>query len=132
MALFQRDLRLSVRVGGSALVGVLFFLAVVTVIPFGVGPDLNLLARIGPAILWIGALLAQWLLARWHDAQLRRLAALEGTEAAIGTASGMAAILMLCMGLLKAGDHVVGAFWLKQVLAFALADAPAREDDSRG
>ena len=58
MALFQRDLRLSVRVGGSALVGVLFFLAVVTVIPFGVGPDLNLLARIGPAIPWIGALLA--------------------------------------------------------------------------
>lgn len=58
IALFQRDLRLSVRIGGSALVGVLFFLAVVTVIPFGVGPDLNLLARIGPAILWIGALLA--------------------------------------------------------------------------
>ncbi|MEO1114153.1 MAG: heme exporter protein CcmB [Pseudomonadota bacterium] len=58
MALFKRDLRLSVRIGGSALVGVLFFLAVVTVIPFGVGPDLNLLARIGPAILWIGALLA--------------------------------------------------------------------------
>ncbi len=56
--LFHRDLRLSVRVGGSALVGVLFFLAVVTVIPFGIGPDLNLLARIGPAILWIGALLA--------------------------------------------------------------------------
>lgn len=58
LALFRRDLRLAVRVGGSALVGVLFFLAVVTVIPFGVGPDLNLLARIGPAILWIGALLA--------------------------------------------------------------------------
>ena len=32
--------------------GLRFFLAVVTVIPFGVGPDLNLLARIGPAILW--------------------------------------------------------------------------------
>ncbi len=58
MALFRRDLRLSVRIGGSAIVGVLFFLAVVTVFPFGVGPDLNLLARIGPAILWIGALLA--------------------------------------------------------------------------
>jgi len=57
-ALFQRELRLAVRVGGGALIGVLFFLAVVTVIPFGVGPDLNLLARIGPAILWIGALLA--------------------------------------------------------------------------
>lgn len=37
----------------------------------------------------------------------RRLAALEGTEAAIGASSGMAAILMMCMGLLKAGDHVV-------------------------
>lgn len=61
LTLFQRDLRLSMRVGGSALVGVLFFLAVVTVIPFGVGPDLNLLARIGPAILWIGALLASLL-----------------------------------------------------------------------
>ncbi len=37
----------------------------------------------------------------------QRLAALEGTEAAIGTASGMAAILLLCMGLLKAGDHII-------------------------
>jgi heme exporter protein B len=57
-SLFWREMRLAVRVGGGAAVGVLFFLAVVTVIPFGVGPDLNLLARIGPAILWIGALLA--------------------------------------------------------------------------
>ncbi len=37
----------------------------------------------------------------------RRLAALEGTEAAIAAASGMGAILMMCMGLLKAGDHVL-------------------------
>lgn len=37
----------------------------------------------------------------------RRLAALEGTEACIGTSSGMAAILLLVMGLLKGGDHVV-------------------------
>lgn len=37
----------------------------------------------------------------------QRLAALEGSEAAIGTASGMSAILMMCMGLLKSGDHVV-------------------------
>jgi O-succinylhomoserine sulfhydrylase len=37
----------------------------------------------------------------------RRLAALEGTEACIGTSSGMSAILLLCMGLLKAGDHVI-------------------------
>ena len=37
----------------------------------------------------------------------RRLAALEGTEACIGTSSGMAAIMLMCMGLLKAGDHVI-------------------------
>ena len=37
----------------------------------------------------------------------RRLAALEGTEACIGTSSGMAAITMIILGLLKAGDHVV-------------------------
>jgi O-succinylhomoserine sulfhydrylase len=37
----------------------------------------------------------------------RRLAALEGTEACIAASSGMAAILLLVMGLLKAGDHVI-------------------------
>ena len=37
----------------------------------------------------------------------RRLAALEGTEACIATSSGMSAILLLGMGLLKAGDHVI-------------------------
>jgi len=36
-----------------------------------------------------------------------RLAAMEGTEAAVATATGMSAILLLIMGLLKAGDHVV-------------------------
>ena len=60
-ALFLRDLRLGIRAGGGALTGVLFFLAVIATIPFAVGPDLNLLARIGPAILWIGALLASLL-----------------------------------------------------------------------
>ncbi|TAX57748.1 heme exporter protein CcmB [Rhizobium leguminosarum] len=57
-ALFLRDLKLSIRAGGGALIGVLFFLIIVAVIPFGVGPDLKLLSRIGPAIVWIGALLA--------------------------------------------------------------------------
>jgi len=37
----------------------------------------------------------------------QRLAALEGAEACIGTASGMSSILMMCLGLLKAGDHVL-------------------------
>lgn len=60
-AVLARDMRLSVRVGGGALMGALFFLIVVSMMPFAIGPDLNLLARIGPAILWIGALLASLL-----------------------------------------------------------------------
>ena len=60
-ALLMRDIRLAVRVGGGALIGVLFFLIVTTLIPFAIGPDLALLASIGPAILWLGALLANWL-----------------------------------------------------------------------
>jgi heme exporter protein B len=71
-ALLLRDLRLAVRVGGGALIGVLFFLIVVTLVPFAIGPDLALLARVGPAILWLGALLASLLaldrlLAADHD-----------------------------------------------------------------
>jgi heme exporter protein B len=60
-ALFVRDFRLAIRVGGGALIGVLFFLIVVTLVPFAMGPDLALLGRVGPAILWIGALLASLL-----------------------------------------------------------------------
>ncbi|GAA4526573.1 heme exporter protein CcmB [Chelativorans composti] len=61
LSLYLRDLKLAAGAGSGALTGALFFLAVIAVIPFGVGPDLNLLARIGPAILWIGALLASLL-----------------------------------------------------------------------
>ena len=39
----------------------LFFLTVVVLMPFAVGPDLALLTRLGPAILWLGALLASLL-----------------------------------------------------------------------
>src|ERR1700757_1406885 len=59
--LLMRDMRLAVRVGGGALMGALFFLIVVVMMPFAIGPDLNLLARLGPAILWLGALLASLL-----------------------------------------------------------------------
>jgi heme exporter protein B len=60
-ALLLRDMRLAVRVGGGALMGVLFFLIVVTIVPFAIGPDAALLKQIGPAILWLGALLASLL-----------------------------------------------------------------------
>jgi len=58
-AIAVQTARLSWR--GGALVGVVFFLAVVVIVPFGVGPDLKLLARIGPAMLWTAALLASLL-----------------------------------------------------------------------
>jgi heme exporter protein B len=38
-ALFVRDLRLAIRVGGGAGIGVLFFLVVVVLTPFAIGPD---------------------------------------------------------------------------------------------
>ena len=60
-ALLVRDMRIAVRVGGGALIGVLFFVVVVTLTPIAVGPDLALLKRIGPAILWLAALLASLL-----------------------------------------------------------------------
>src|ERR1700719_2318328 len=60
-ALLRRDMRRAVRGGGGALMGVLFFLIVVAMVPFALGPDLALLARTGPAILWLGALLASLL-----------------------------------------------------------------------
>jgi len=61
IALLVRDMRLAVRLGGGAPMGVLFFLTVVVLVPFALGPDLALLRRIGPAILWLGALLASLL-----------------------------------------------------------------------
>lgn len=61
LAMVRRDLALSWRAGGGAGIGVIFFLAVVMVVPFAIGPDLKLLAQIGPAILWTGALLASLL-----------------------------------------------------------------------
>lgn len=60
-ALFMRDVKIAVRAGGGALLGALFFLIVVTLMPFAIGPDLALLKLIGPAILWLGALLASLL-----------------------------------------------------------------------
>lgn len=57
-ALFLRDLRVGRRIGGGAALGVVFFLILIVLVPFGVGPGLDLLSRIGPAILWIAGLLA--------------------------------------------------------------------------
>lgn len=60
-ALIGRDIRIAWRIGGGALIGVLFFLSVVVLMPFAVGPDVALLKRLGPAVLWLGAMLASLL-----------------------------------------------------------------------
>jgi heme exporter protein B len=57
-ALLKRDLRLAVRQGGGAGMAIGFFLIVVSMVPLGVGPDLNLLARVAPGLLWAALLLA--------------------------------------------------------------------------
>ena len=57
-ALLIRDLRLAFRAGGGFGLGLAFFLLVAVLVPFGVGPGGDTLARIAPGILWVGALLA--------------------------------------------------------------------------
>ncbi|PWE34407.1 heme exporter protein CcmB [Maritimibacter sp. 55A14] len=58
MALLRRDLTLALRSGGGFGLSLAFFLIVVTLVPFGVGPQTATLAGIAPGILWLGALLA--------------------------------------------------------------------------
>ena len=58
IALLMRDLRLAVRAGGGFGLGLAFFLIVVVLVPFGVGPNSDLLGKIAPGILWVAALLA--------------------------------------------------------------------------
>mgnify|MGYP001026886259 CR=1 FL=1 len=58
IALLMRDLRLAFRAGGGFGLGLAFFLIVVVLVPFGVGPETELLSRIAPGILWVASLLA--------------------------------------------------------------------------
>ncbi|WP_295313321.1 heme exporter protein CcmB [Roseobacter sp.] len=57
-ALLLRDLMLAFRAGGGFGLGLAFFLIVTVLVPFSVGPQSDLLARIAPGVLWLGALLA--------------------------------------------------------------------------
>ena len=58
LALLKRDIALAFREGGAIGTALGFYLMVVAITPLGLGPNLNLLARIAPGILWIALLLA--------------------------------------------------------------------------
>ncbi|GBF26959.1 heme exporter protein B [bacterium MnTg02] len=58
MSLVRRDLLLSWREGGAIGTALGFYLIVVAILPLGLGPDLNLLSRIAPGVLWVALLLA--------------------------------------------------------------------------
>lgn len=71
LALIGRDLRLALREGGAIGAALGFYLIVVAMLPLGLGPDLKLLARIAPGILWIALLLSALLsLARLFETDL--------------------------------------------------------------
>jgi heme exporter protein B len=55
-ALILRDLRRGLT--GAAWLPIAFFLLVAALVPFAIGPDARLLARIGPGVMWIAALTA--------------------------------------------------------------------------
>ena len=56
--LVRRDLQLAWKEGGTVGVALGFYLVVVTMLPLSLGPDLNLLSRIAPGLLWVALLLA--------------------------------------------------------------------------
>lgn len=57
-ALIARELTLALRAGSGAALGLAFFLIVVMLIPFGIGPSTGTLRQVAPGVLWIAALLA--------------------------------------------------------------------------
>jgi heme exporter protein B len=61
LALLRRDIRLAWREGGAIGTALGFYLVVVAITPLGLGPDLNLLSRIAPGVLWVALLLASLL-----------------------------------------------------------------------
>ncbi len=60
-AVIGRELRLATRTGGDALTLVLFFVMVGAVVPFAIGPDRTLLAKLAPGLIWIAAFLSMLL-----------------------------------------------------------------------
>ena len=69
LALIGRDLQLARRQGGAVSTALGFYLIIIATLPLGLGPDLNLLSRIAPGVLWVALLLSALLSAdrMFHD-----------------------------------------------------------------
>ena len=111
IALLKRDLTLAVRAGGGFGLGLAFFLIVVVLIPFGVGPQAEVLTVIAPGILWVAALLAALL-------SLDRIFALDHEDGALALLA-TAPLPLEGVALVKAVAH-----WITTGLPLTIA-APA-------
>ena len=111
IALLRRDLRLAVRAGGGFGLGLAFFLIVVILVPFAVGPEAAVLSRIAPGIFWVAALLAALL-------SLDRIFALDFEDGSLGLIA-TAPIPLEGVALAKALAH-----WITTGLPLAVT-APA-------
>ncbi len=107
-ALFIRDLRLAVRAGGGFGLALAFFLIVVVLVPFGVGPGAEVLRPIAPGMLWVAALLAALL-------SLDRIFALDMEDGALALIA-TAPLPLEGVALAKAAAH-----WLTTGLPLTLA-----------
>ena len=61
LAIFRREMRLAFRHSADSVMVVAFFVVAVVLFPLGIGPEPNVLARIGPGVIWVAALLAAML-----------------------------------------------------------------------
>lgn len=61
VSILRRDLLLAMRRKAEVLTALFFFVIVSSLFPLGIGPEPSLLRKIGPGVLWVGALLATML-----------------------------------------------------------------------
>ncbi|MGR3493073.1 MAG: heme exporter protein CcmB [Shimia sp.] len=111
IALLSRDLKLALRSGGGFGLGLAFFLIVIVLTPFAIGPEQDRLRTIAPGILWLAALLAALL-------TLDRLFALDAEDGAL-EALATSDLPLEALVLIKAATH-----WLTTGLVLALIAPP--------
>ena len=73
LSVVRRDLTIAARRRGDWLTALFFFVMVSSLFPLGVGPEPQLLQRIGPGVLWVAATLASCA-ERYADCTLREWA----------------------------------------------------------